>query len=228
MTDAKRSEANNVKLMVLLTMLFIAISFLARYCGNSRVPSNEIKRDTVTIYRYDTVWKEVRLFSPTVIQYVPAPKADTGTHIFYSDSLRYTQWCDSLRDGLNDCAEMCLSQTVYGDTVYGDTVSVWYRAAVSQNQLRAIRLGYRLEVPMVERTITVTEEVERRVPARAIWLDGGIGYQQSYLGVPVGPVGSLGVSYRSASGVAVGIDAGAGMGGWNVSLRFGKRLIVGN
>lgn len=223
-----QQEKRNLSAALVLALMLLAVAMLLRLCGSpSGTKQREPHIDTITSYVYDTVWKEAVITRPQVIQYVAAPKADTGAHISYSDSLRYVRRCDSLAAGLADCAAMCLSQTVYGDTVMGDTVSVWYRATVTQNTLAAVRVGYRLEIPITERTVTVTEYEEVRTPTAALWLDGGIGYQQGYSGLPVGPVGNLGLSYRSRSGVAVGLDGGLSMNGWSVQLRIGKRLLSG-
>jgi hypothetical protein len=221
-------EKRNLSAALVLALILVAIAMLLKLCeSQSGTRHREPHIDTITTYVFDTVWKEIVITRPRVIQYVAAPKSDTGAHISYSDSLRYVRRCDSLAAGLVDCAARCLSQAVYGDTVMGDTVSVWYRATVTQNTLAAVRVGYRLEIPITERTVTVTEYEEVRTPTAALWLDGGIGYQQGYSGLPVGPVGNLGLSYRSRSGVAVGVDAGVGMGGWSVQLRIGKRLLSG-
>lgn len=223
-----QQEKRNLSAALVLALMLLAVAMLLRLCGTpSGTKHREPHIDTITTYVYDTVWKEAVITKPRVIQYVAAPKDNAGAHISYSDSLRYVRRCDSLAAGLADCAAMCLSQTIYGDTVMGDTVSVWYRATVTQNTLAAVRVGYRLEIPITERTVTVTEYEEVRTPTAALWLDGGIGYQQGYSGLPVGPVGNLGLSYRSRSGVAIGADVSIAFTGWTVGVRCGYRLIGG-
>lgn len=223
--ERERRERRNLYAALILCGIFLAVALLLRYCGH--VPRVVVPRaDTVIVVRYDTVWREVVLKGPKVIEYRQGHRNNVGQHISYSDSIRYVQRCDTLSERLGICEEAMSSQSVYGDTVKGDTVSVWYRATVTGNELSAIGMGYRLEQPVtIERTVTQYEEV--RVPVRSLWLDGGLGYQQSYTGLPVGPVGQVGLSYRSASGVAIGADVGLSFGGWSVGIRGGYRLVKG-